>query len=69
MTNLLEFKQVGFSYEGPVIVRALEDLSLQIKEGEFVGLVGRNGSGKTTLLQLTMSLLKPKQGEILLRSL
>ena len=66
MTNLLEFKQVGFSYEGPVIVRALEDLSFQIKEGEFVGLVGRNGSGKTTLLQLTMSLLKPKQGEILL---
>lgn len=43
---------------------AIRDLSLQIRRGEAVGLVGRNGAGKTTLLRMIAGLIRPDQGEI-----
>lgn len=43
---------------------ALDDISLEIKEGEFVGLIGHTGSGKSTLIQQLNGLLKPTSGEI-----
>ncbi len=46
-------------------VRALNGLSLDIGEGEKVGLVGSNGSGKTTLLQVLSGVYEPEQGSVL----
>jgi branched-chain amino acid transport system permease protein len=45
-------------------VRALDGLTLQIREGELVGLVGPNGSGKTTLISLLSGTLRPTRGTI-----
>jgi len=45
-------------------LRALDDVSCDIKAGEFVGIAGRNGSGKTTLLKLLASIYKPDRGKI-----
>ncbi|MHB8918363.1 MAG: ABC transporter ATP-binding protein [Desulfocucumaceae bacterium] len=45
-------------------LKALDDISMEIKEGEFVALVGNNGAGKTTLLNTIMGLLHPSAGEI-----
>ncbi len=50
-----------FSYNGHP---ALRDVSLDVRQGEFVALMGRNGSGKTTLLKQFVGLLKPDQGQV-----
>src|SRR3989304_1290639 len=47
-------------------VKVLEDVSLSVKEGDFVGILGPNGSGKTTLLKSISRTLKPHRGAILL---
>ena len=45
-------------------VRALEEVSFEVRRGETVGIVGRNGSGKSTLLQCICGTLTPSRGEI-----
>jgi energy-coupling factor transport system ATP-binding protein len=50
-----------FAYNGHP---ALQDISLDIGQGEFVALMGRNGAGKTTLLKHLVGLLKPDQGQV-----
>ncbi len=47
-------------------VKVIEDVSLSVKEGDFVGVLGPNGSGKTTLLKSISRVLKPHKGTILL---
>ena len=62
---IIDLKGVSFVYHGNQSQRpVLDDLNLQIRRGERVGLIGPNGSGKTTLFHLLMGLLKPTQGEI-----
>lgn len=46
------------------IIRALNDISLLINDGDRVGIVGPNGSGKTTLLRVMAGILKPTQGNV-----
>ncbi len=47
---------------------ALRDVSLDIHEGRFIGLMGPNGGGKTTLLKTIVGLIKPDRGKVILRS-
>jgi lipopolysaccharide transport system ATP-binding protein len=47
-----------------VTVRAIENLSLEIKDGDRIGLVGHNGAGKTTLLRVLAGIYKPTGGTI-----
>ena len=58
---------VGVSKEfrqGATAVRALDDVSLAVREGEFISIVGASGCGKTTLLALIAGLLGPSSGRI-----
>jgi len=61
----VEVSHVTFSYplretSSPV----LDDVSLQIEQGDFLGIIGPNGGGKTTLLKLMLGLLTPQQGTV-----
>jgi ATP-binding cassette subfamily B protein len=59
----IEFEHVGFTYPGATHA-AVSDLSLTIKPGQSVALVGLNGSGKTTLVKLLAGLYPPDSGTI-----
>lgn len=63
---ILEVRQVTVQYPGPPKVTALRDVSLQIRQGEFVGIVGQNGSGKSTLVKCFVGLLRPQKGQVLI---
>lgn len=51
---------------GGEVIRALDDVTLDIQPGEFVSVVGRSGSGKTTMLDLLGLLLKPTAGSLVI---
>ena len=62
--TLIELKHVKKVFEDGVTV--IEDLSLEIKKGEFVTLLGPSGCGKTTILRMIGGFEKPTSGELLL---
>jgi ATP-binding cassette subfamily B protein len=65
VSGALELRHVTFTYPGSRRPAVL-DISLSIRAGETVALVGENGSGKTTLAKLISRLYVPQEGEILL---
>jgi zinc transport system ATP-binding protein len=60
---LISLKNISFQYNQK---KALDDINVDIYQGDFVGIVGPNGSGKTTLLKIILGLLKPNEGEVLI---
>src|SRR6185436_3174660 len=60
ITNLTKDYEVGFWRKRKV--RALDGLSLSVKQGEIFGFLGANGAGKTTTLKLLMRLIFPTDG-------
>jgi ABC-type nitrate/sulfonate/bicarbonate transport system ATPase subunit len=61
---LLEVENVGYTYSGPTPTQALENLSLEVKESEFVAVLGPVGCGKTTLLRIFAGFLRPTKGSV-----
>ncbi|QDQ03848.1 ABC transporter ATP-binding protein [Bacillus sp. BD59S] len=63
--SLLKLDKVSKVYgEGDTEVTALHPITLDVKEGEFIGIVGPSGSGKSTLLSIAGALLSPSKGNI-----
>jgi zinc transport system ATP-binding protein len=58
---IVEIKNVCFAYNGQPV---LEGVNLDIRQGDFIAMIGPNGGGKTTLLKLILGLLKPGKGSI-----
>jgi cobalt/nickel transport system ATP-binding protein len=58
----LSVKKVSFKYPGGT--QSLSDIDLEIRRGEFIGILGANGSGKTTLLKVMDGLLKDCEGSV-----
>ena len=61
--NLLNLKEVYFEVNSNLV---LEDINLDIDEGNFVSIIGKSGSGKTTLLKIISGLKKQTKGTIIL---
>jgi len=59
----LEIQGVSFAYDS---VDVLSEISLDVQEGQIVGVIGPNGSGKTTLLKCINRVLKPRLGTVLI---
>lgn len=62
----IEFNHLTFKYPDSKEINALEDVSFEIKAGEFVGIIGRTGSSKTTLVNLLLRLYNIDENMILL---
>ena len=58
----IRFENVGFQYSNEFT--ALSNISLNIQNGEVLGIMGRNGAGKSTLIQMMNGLLKPTEGNV-----
>lgn len=65
---IIEIKNLNFIYNPntPFESKALDDVSISVEEGEFIGLIGHTGSGKSTLVQHLNGLIKPTSGEIII---
>lgn len=62
--NIIEIKDVFFSYSGEEKNDVLTKINLNVHQGDYLGIIGPNGGGKTTLIKLILGLLKPQRGTI-----
>ena len=58
---IIRFSHATFGFPGVI---ALKDITLEIAEGEFIGIIGPNGSGKTTLCKAVLGLMRPLEGSL-----
>ena len=65
--NFIEIKNLSYSYDEDdgAVVPVLNDISLDIKKGEYIAILGHNGSGKSTLAKLLNMILTPTAGTII----
>lgn len=68
MSKVLELKNLSYVYGTgtPFEKTAVNNVSLSIEKGEFIGIMGHTGSGKSTLVQMLNGLMKPTSGQVLL---
>jgi len=66
---IIELRKIcmAFAKRGGEPLPVLDDISISIRAGEIVGLLGRSGSGKSTLLRIAAGLIKPSSGEVIYR--
>ena len=59
---MLSLSHIDFAYEkGPLL---LQDLCMEVHDGDYVAVVGENGSGKSTLIKIMLGLLRPLHGTL-----
>ncbi len=58
---VIAVRELSFSYDGPKI---LEGINLEVRAGEFLGIVGPNAGGKSTLLKILLGMLQPTSGQV-----
>jgi ABC-type multidrug transport system ATPase subunit len=68
---VIEFRNVGKTYRSLLgnSVKAVEEFSLQVNEGEILGIAGPNGAGKTTLIAMMLGYLRPTTGTVRIKGL
>ena len=66
--NSFKFDNTSYEYKGNLPKKVFNNLNLEIKKNEIIGIVGSSGSGKSTFLDLFCCLLKPNRGEIILNN-
>lgn len=68
MEPILQVRELTHTYSAgtPFERNAIEDISFEVAQGEFLGIIGHTGSGKSTLIQHLNGLLRPTSGQILL---
>lgn len=68
---MISFQNVvkKFRLDEDTFITPVNDVSLTVKDGEFIIIIGRSGSGKTTLLNLAAGLIKPSSGRVLFDNL
>ena len=59
----IDVQNVSFYYDNNPV---LEDVSYSVNPGEFVTLTGENGAAKSTLIKITLGILKPKSGKVII---
>ncbi len=65
MDPILQVQQVSFGYRKEQSLPVVEDVSFEVREGEFLAVIGHNGSGKSTLAKLMNALVVPTSGTVL----
>lgn len=65
MHTVIEFKNIKKAYDEKIII---ENLNLQIEDGEFLTIIGSSGCGKTTLLKMVNGLIQPTSGSVLINN-
>ena len=69
MNPFVDFSHVWLAYNDELLARqqfAVEDISLQVREGEFIAIVGPSGCGKSTFMKLATGLKRPSRGSIMI---
>jgi ATP-binding cassette subfamily C protein LapB len=69
LKGAVEVVKASFAYGGPGTPAALNDVSIVVRPGERIGIIGRSGSGKSTLARMMMGFYAPDEGQLLLDGL